>query len=111
MSVKTNFKHIALVAVAALGMGVLSSVPSSAATSGVTITVTNGTSGAVGAKSDSSNAATIQIAALIGASDSMIVTAVQKSIPTGAVVTPVFYNLDSSTPTLSPLHTKLSQIW
>jgi hypothetical protein len=31
----------------------------------------------------------------------MIVTAVQKSIPTGAVVYPVFYNLDSSTPTLS----------
>jgi hypothetical protein len=31
----------------------------------------------------------------------MIVTAVQKSIPTGAVVYPVFYNLDSSTPTLA----------
>jgi len=78
MSIKTNFKHIALVAVAALGMGVLSSVPATAATSALTITVTNGTSGAVGAKSDSSNAATIQIAALLGASDSMIVTAVQK---------------------------------
>jgi len=101
MSTTTNFKRIALVVVAALGMGVLSSVPATAATSGLTITVTNGTSGAVGTKSDSSNAATIQIAALLGATDSMIVTAVQKSIPTGAVVTPVFYNLDSSTPTLS----------
>ncbi|MBM3938872.1 MAG: hypothetical protein FJ333_09520, partial [Sphingomonadales bacterium] len=67
----------------------------------MTITVTNGTSGAVGAKSDSSNAATVNIAALLGASDSMIVTAVQKSIPTGAVVSPVFYNLDSSTPSLT----------
>jgi hypothetical protein len=101
MSTTTNFKRIALVAVAALGLGVLSSVPATAATSGVTITVTNGTSGAVGAKSDSSNAATVNIAALLGASDSMIVTAVQKSIPTGAVVYPVFYNLDSSTPTLA----------
>jgi hypothetical protein len=42
MSTKTNFKRIALVAVAALGLGVLSAVPSSATISGVTFTVTNG---------------------------------------------------------------------
>ena len=101
MSTKTNFKRIALVAVAALGLGVLSSVPSTAATSGLAITVTNGTSGAVGAKSDSTNAATINVAALLGTNDSMLVYVVAKSIPTGAVATPVFYNLDSSTPTLT----------
>ena len=42
MSTTTNFKRIALVAVAALGLGVLSSVPATAAVSGVTIAVTNG---------------------------------------------------------------------
>ena len=99
MSTKTNFKRIALVAVAALGLGVLSSVPSTAATSGLTITVTNGTSTASG-QSDSRNAATINIQALLGANDTMSVYVVQKSIPT-STVTPVFYNLDSSTPTLT----------
>ena len=98
MSTKTNFKRIALVAVAALGMGVLSSVPSTAATSGLTITVTNGTSVALG-QSDSRNAATINIQALLGANDSMTVYVVEKSRPAGTVL-PVFYNLDSATPTL-----------
>ena len=43
MSSKTNFKRIALVAVAALGLGVLSSVPSQAVLSSGAVTVTNGT--------------------------------------------------------------------
>jgi hypothetical protein len=43
MSTTTNFKRIALVAVAALGLGVLSSVPSNAAVSSGTVTATNGT--------------------------------------------------------------------
>jgi trimeric autotransporter adhesin len=60
MSTKTNFKRIALVAVAALGMGVLSSVPSQAAVIGVpTVTATNGT--ATIGTSDSTTAATLQI--------------------------------------------------
>ena len=98
MSTKTNLKRIALVAVAALGLGVLSSVPSNAATSGLTVTVTNGTSAASG-QSDSRNAATINIQALLGANDTMSVYVVEKSRPAGTVL-PVFYNLDSSTPTM-----------
>ena len=44
MSTKTNFKRIALVAVAALGLGVLSSVPSQATfTTTPTLSVTTGT--------------------------------------------------------------------
>jgi hypothetical protein len=43
MSTKTNFKRIALVAVAALGLGVLSSVPSQAVLTSSLVTVTNGT--------------------------------------------------------------------
>ena len=99
MSTKTNFKRIALVAVAALGLGVLSSVPSTAATSGLTVTVTNGTSVALG-QSDSRNAATINIQAFLGANDSMTVYVVEKSRPAGTVL-PVFYNLDSATPTMA----------
>jgi len=103
MSTKTNFKRIALVAVAALGLGVLSSVPATAASSGMTLTTTAGTSAAVGARSDSTNAAVINITGLLGTGDSMIVYITEKSKPSGAVVVPVFYNLDSATPTLSTL--------
>ncbi len=43
MSTKTTFKRISLVAVAALGLGVLSVAPSQAAATAVTFTYTNGT--------------------------------------------------------------------
>ena len=100
MSTKTNFKRIALVAVAALGLGVLSSVPSQAITSGFTVTVTNGTAGLPGVRTDSTNAATFKIEAVLGGKDSITVKVVQKSVPVGAgTLAPVFYNLDSSTPT------------
>jgi hypothetical protein len=59
MSTKTTFKRIALVAVAALGFGVLSVVPSQADVSGLTITAGNGTASVT--KSDSSTAASLKI--------------------------------------------------
>ncbi len=108
MSTKTNFKRIALVAVAALGLGVLSSVPATAASSGITVTVADGTSNIVGGKSDSTNAATFTISGLLGAGDSLIAYVTQKAIPTAesgtaTTVVPVFYNLDSSSPAVSTL--------
>ena len=62
MSTKTNFKRVALVAIAALGMGVLSSVPAKAV-GDLSVTVVNGsfTTG----QADSRTAATISIAATI----------------------------------------------
>jgi hypothetical protein len=87
MSTKTNFKRIALVAVAALGMGVLSSAPSQAAFNGtvgsqVTISTTAGTAGLTGAKSDSTTAGTISVSALaLLGTDSLTVTLVPKSKP------------------------------
>ena len=45
MSTKTTFKRVALIAVAAVGLGLLSAVPSSAATSAQTTTVDNGAPG------------------------------------------------------------------
>mgnify|MGYP007113549064 CR=1 FL=1 len=62
MSTKTNFKRIALVAVAALGLGVLSSVPAKAV-GNLAVTVTNGTF--VAGKADSTTAATIAISATL----------------------------------------------
>jgi len=88
MSTKTNFKRIALVAIAALGMGVLSSVPSQAAVSAVTVTVANGTSkiqtGTTGGTSDTTTAGTITVTALVGVGDSITVSANAKAIPSGA---------------------------
>jgi len=101
MSTKTNFKRIALVAVAALGLGVLSSVPSQALSS-LTITVTNGSPTKV--KQDSTNAATINLAGFLGAADSVSVTVLEKSIPSGATgVIPVLFRLESSTATATPV--------
>jgi len=106
MSTKTTFKRIALVAVAALGLGVLSVAPSSAIVSQFAVTVTNGTSGlsAEGAASDSTTAAKINVSALIenGNADTITVSFVLKSIP--ALATTVradIQYLDSSTPTVA----------
>ena len=99
MSTKTNFKRIALVAVASLGLGVLSSVPSQAQTSGLTLTVTDGTSSFT--KSDSTTAATINVTGLIEAADSVTITAVFKSKPSGGNSALWFMPLDSGTPTMT----------
>jgi len=101
MSTKTNFKRIALVAVAALGLGVLSSVPSQAAISNLTVTVTqDGTSSF--ALSDSTTAAKINIAGIMDTNDSYTIQVVQTSVPTGSTATKLYaYNLDSSTPTMA----------
>jgi len=99
MSSKTNFKRIALVAVAALGLGVLSSVPSNAVFSGpagsaIAVTITNGTGtlSAAGARSDSTTAGIITASGLaLAAADSFTVTTAKKSWPalTTAAATPV----------------------
>jgi hypothetical protein len=78
MSTKTNFKRIALVAVAALGLGVLSSVPSNAALDAITVsTATNGTATTTAA--DSTTAGTLNFTALANTSgDSVSVQLVAK---------------------------------
>ena len=81
MSTKTNFKRIALVAIAALGMGVLSSVPSIAVfSSNPTITVANGT--ATYGAADSSTAATAGIVwSTTAGSETLVVTVSQIAGP------------------------------
>jgi hypothetical protein len=123
MSTKTNFKRIALVAVAALGLGVLSSVPSQAAVVGTpVVTVTNGT--ATLTNSDSTGAATILVryfaenitdtvgisvtlgnkpAGAAGSSDSILATALDTSTSTG--VTTLNGKRDSVTAFATPFGT------
>jgi hypothetical protein len=97
MSTKTNFKRIALVAVAALGMGVLSSVPSQAGVTGLTLTVANGT--ALAGKADSSNAAVISVAGLVdvGVGDSLTVTFIAKDITANTSAVARMQYLDTTT--------------
>jgi hypothetical protein len=92
MSTKTTFKRIALVAVAALGLGVLSVAPSSAQVSNTTLSVTDGAAvlraGATSLNSDSStNSAVITVGALHDSTDTLTVTFYEKSIPSGATST------------------------
>jgi trimeric autotransporter adhesin len=86
MSTKTTFKRVALVAVAALGLGVLSVAPSSAAVSSLVITATNGSNGnTAGTVIDTTTAARFTVTALTSeALDTISVTAVRKSAPSGA---------------------------
>ena len=87
MSTTTNFKRIALVAVAALGLGVLSSVPATAAVSGVTIAVTNGATPLAGVSTTKVNSdtgtatgASITVSALMsGTTDSVTVAFFNKN--------------------------------
>ncbi len=86
MSTKTTFKRIALVAVAALGLGVLSVAPSNAAVinlSATTVTAVAGT--ATTGTSDSSTAASITVSFTGEANtDSASVTSYVSAKPTGA---------------------------
>jgi hypothetical protein len=107
MSTKTTFKRIALVAVAALGLGVISVAPSSASVTGVTTTVTAGTAGLVGAKSDTTTGASITVSALADAGnvDTLTVQFIQAaSYPTGATqVTPEMHFIETTTASTAPV--------
>jgi hypothetical protein len=82
MSTKTHFKRIALVAVAALGMGVLSSVPSNATIVPANITLSTTAGTATTGQSDSSTGAIITATWLASATtDSMSITVASKSKP------------------------------
>ena len=85
MSTNTYFKRIALVAVTALGLGVLSTVPANAAViaSSITSSSVAGTSTTVqgAAGQDSATAATLSVSFQATAADTMSITIVRKSAP------------------------------
>ena len=97
MSTKTNFKRIALIAVASLGLGILSSVPSQAAVNADSLTIknTNGvtTSEFAVANGDTITAQTSARAVLsflpgTATADSLTITASLVSAPTGNTALP-----------------------
>ena len=87
MSTKTTFKRIALVTVAALGFGVMSVVPSTAATSADTLTLSAATASMKDSETSTAQTATL---AFYGATttDSMSVTAYVTSSPAGSTAVP-----------------------
>ena len=88
MSTKTNFKRIALVAVASLGLGVLSSVPAKATfLTAPTLTI-GGTATATKALADSTTAATITLNYNTDAADTVVLTATAQSYPALATAVP-----------------------
>jgi hypothetical protein len=93
MSTKTNFKRIALVAVASLGLGVLSSVPSQAVVSigSLTLTTSNGTATKIKADTTGAGSVTVRWTS-ITASDSVAISSVVKSVPTGATAPNVVFS-------------------
>jgi hypothetical protein len=101
MSTKTTFKRIALVAVASLGLGVLSVVPSSATVTELTTAVVNGTSASKA--SDSLTAATITVSAFLdNTSDTITVQVIEDGARPTAVTgytagTPRINILDTTT--------------
>jgi len=106
MSTTTNFKRIALVAVAALGMGVLSSAPSQAAIGSSTIVMatTAGTAGLNPATALNTDTATgalvsVQFLASTANTDSVTIQIAAKSKPNSTVTYPkaLIYLVDTAT--------------
>jgi hypothetical protein len=101
MSTKTTFKRIALVAVAALGLGVLSVAPSSAATGTITLaSVQSGTAAldsTANLGAETTTAAIFSVQSLLTGTDSITVQFLATGTnPTGSAVNPVLTFLDST---------------
>jgi hypothetical protein len=91
MSTKTTFKRVALVAVAALSLGVLASVPSQATVSASSLTLSSPTSTQQTGETSTASAAVATLSFLntVAASDTVSVTAYLMSAPAGNTKTPV----------------------
>jgi hypothetical protein len=96
MSTTTNFKRIALVAVAALGLGVLSSVPSNAAVNADTLTLSATTAAQTTAETYTASSAVATVSFFGTAGDSMSVTAALTAAPAGNTALPTLYLVETS---------------
>jgi len=100
MSTTTNFKRIALVAVAALGLGVLSSVPTTAAINADTVTLSATTATQTTNETYTATSATVTVSFFGATADSMSITAALTSAPA----------LNTALPTLQLIETSSAQI-
>jgi len=113
MSTKTTFKRIALVAVASLGLGLLSAVPSQALieNAGITISATNGTATNGSADSDTSTGGLISLRfqnTNAAPTDSVTLTSVNVTKPSGATA-PTLKFLVTDTTSSSGVYTIVSE--
>ena len=96
MSTKTTFKRVALVAVAALGLGVLATAPSQATVSANSLTLSSATSTQFTSETSTASAAVATLAFLnSNAGDTVSVTAYLMSAPAGNTVSPVLQVSDT----------------
>ena len=96
MSTTTNFKRIALVAVAALGLGVLSSVPSQAAINADTVTLSSATAAQSTAETYTATSAVVTVSFFGVVQDSMSITAALTSAPAGNTALPTLQLVETS---------------
>jgi len=97
MSTKTTFKRVALVTVAALGFGLLSTVPSSAATQSDQLTLSAATASQLTGETKTAGSAVATVSFLSGGTDeSLSVTAYLTSAPAGNTALPVLAVSDTS---------------
>jgi len=96
MSTTTNFKRIALVAVAALGLGVLNSVPSQAAINADSVTLSSATASQTTAETYTATSAVVTVSFFGAINDSMSITAALTSAPAGNTALPMLQLVESS---------------
>jgi hypothetical protein len=96
MSTTTNFKRIALVAVAALGLGVLSSVPTTAAINADTVTLSATTAAQNTAETRTATSAVVTVSFFGATNDSMSITAALTSAPDGNTALPTIQLIETS---------------
>ena len=107
MSTKTTFKRIALVTVAALGFGVMSIVPSSAAVNSDTLVVVDGTA-AIGETSTSTSATATLTFLPSATTDSMSVTAALFSAPAGNTALPILSLVETTSANVTDTKTVIA---
>jgi len=98
MSTKTTFKRVALVAVAALGLGVLATAPSQATVQAASLTLSSATSTQLTNETSTASAAVATLSFLASdVADTVTVTAFLMSAPAGNTKTPVLQVSDTAT--------------
>ena len=112
MSTKTTFKRIALVAVAALGLGVLSVAPSSAAVTALTVTPTTGATAtalsSTTVSADSTTAAFVTVSGLLASqSETIAVTFFAKSAPATSTVAAHLTYVDTASSTTADVQKRI----
>jgi hypothetical protein len=101
MSTKTTFKRVALVAVAALSLGVLAAVPSQATVSANSLTLSSPTSTQLTDETSTATAAVATLSFLNSTlGDTVSVTAYLMSAPAGNTKTPVLQVAETSSATV-----------